>query len=242
MDHSAGKPVDARVLKAMLPYMKTSYGNPSSVHSFGQKAQQAIKKARMRVSQLVNAERAETIIFTSGATESNNMAIKGITQRYKDQGKHIITSEIEHMSVLNPCKFLTNQGFKATFLPVDKHGLVNLERLEEEVTSETILVSIMYANGEIGTIQPIKEISRIVHEKNCLLHSDATAATGQLGIDVGKEDIDILHLFQRHVRTTRHGSLIFEKGSANRTVNSWRRAGKRIKIRNRKHSQYSRIW
>ena len=118
------------------------------------------------------------------------------------------------MSVLNPCKFLTNQGFKATFLPVDKHGLVNLERLEEEVTSETILVSIMYANGEIGTIQPIKEISRIVHEKNCLLHSDATAATGQLGIDVGKEDIDILTISSNDMYGPQGtGALYLKKGT-----------------------------
>ncbi|MGD8566052.1 MAG: cysteine desulfurase family protein [Candidatus Bathyarchaeota archaeon] len=213
MDHSAGKPVDIRVLKAMLPHMETYYGNPSSVHFLGQKAQQAIEEARLKVSQLVEAERAESIIFTSGATESNNMVIKGIAHRYKDKGKHIITSEIEHMSVLNPCKFLTNQGFKVTLLPVNKQGLVNMKRLEEEVTNETILVSIIYANGEIGTIQPIREISRIVHEKNCLLHSDATAANGQLKIDVEKENIDLLTISSNDMYGPQGtGALYLKKG------------------------------
>ena len=192
MDHTAGRPLDPRVLKAMLPYMKSLYGNPSSVHSFGQEARQAIEEARTKVAELINAEKKESIIFTSGATESNNTAIKGVAYRNKDRGTHIITSSIEHMSVLNPCKFLMTKGFKVTFLPVDQHGFVDLESLEKELTSETILVSIMYANGEIGTIQPIKKISQIVHEKNAYLHVDATAANGQVPIDVDNEGIDLL--------------------------------------------------
>ena len=159
MDHSAGRPVDPRVIGAMLPYEGSFHVNPSSVHSFGQETKQALENARVKVAELINAERKESIIFTSGATESNNMAIKGIAYRNKERGSHIITSSIEHMSVLNPCKFLTTKGFKVTFLPVDQYGFVDLKSLEEQLTDETILVSIMYANGEIGTIQPIKEIS-----------------------------------------------------------------------------------
>ena len=194
MDHTAGKPVDPRVIEAMLPYMRSFYGNPSSLHFFGQKPRRALEEARAKVAELINAEKKETIIFTSGATESDNMAIKGVAYRNRDRGTHIITSSVEHMSVINPCKFLKTRGFELTFLPVDKQGLVNLESLEKELTEKTILVSIMYANGEIGTIQPIKEISQIVHSKNAHLHVDATAANGQVPLDIRKEGIDLLTL------------------------------------------------
>jgi cysteine desulfurase len=192
MDYAAGRPVDPRILEAMLPYEKSFYFNPSSVHSSGQGARKALEESRAKVAELINAPKKESIIFTSGATEGNNMAIKGFAHRNKDRGTHIITSSIEHMSVLNPCKFLATRGFKVTFLPVDKYGVVNLESLEKELTDETILVSIMYANGEIGTIQPIKEISKIVHGKKAQLHVDATAANGQVPIDVKNEGIDML--------------------------------------------------
>ena len=214
MDHTAGKPVDPRVMEAMLPYMKSLYANPSSVHSFGQEASQALEEARTKVAELINAERKESIIFTSGATESNNMAIKGVAYRNRDRGTHIITSSIEHMSVLNPCKFLMTRGFKATFLPVDQYGFVDLESLEEELTDETILVSIMYANGEIGTIQPIKEISQIVHSKNACLHVDATAANGQLPIDVRSEGIDLLVISSNDMYGPKgFGALYIKKGT-----------------------------
>jgi len=192
MDYSAGRPLDPRVVEAMLLYFKSFHVNPSSFYSFGQKARQAVEDAREKVADLVSAQRKELVIFTSGATESNNMAIKGVAHRNKERGKHIITSNIEHMSVLNPCKYLMTRGFKVTFLPVDHFGFVDVKRLEEELTDETILVSIMYANGEIGTIQPIKEISEIVHSKSVYLHVDATAANGQVQIDVDKEGIDLL--------------------------------------------------
>lgn len=192
MDHTAGRPVDPRVIEAMFSYEKSFQVNPSSVHSFGQEARKALEGARAKVSELINAERKESIIFTSGATESNNMAIKGSAYRNKERGTHIISSSVEHMSVLNPCKFLTTKGFKVTFLPVDQYGFVDLKSLEEKLTDETILVSIMYANGEIGTIQPIKKISQIVHSKNAYLHVDATAANGQVPIDVKNEGIDLL--------------------------------------------------
>ena len=214
MDHAAGRPVDTRVIEAMSPYMKSLCGNPSSVHSFGQEARQALEEARTKVAELINAESRESIFLTSGATESNNMAIKGVAHRNKDQGRHIITSSIEHMSVLNPCKFLMTGGFKATFLSVDQYGLVNLTSLEEELTNETILVSIMHANGEIGTFQPMKEISQIVHGKNAYLHVDATAANGQVPIDVNNEGIDLLTISSNDMYGPKGvGALYIKKGT-----------------------------
>jgi cysteine desulfurase len=192
MDHSAGKPVDSRVVETMLPFMKSAFGNPSSLHTYGQEARKALEESRAKIAELVNAEKKESIIFTSGATESNNLAIKGTANRYKDRGNRVLTSSVEHMSVVNPCKYLTTKGFETVFLPVDQYGLLNLNALEKELTDKTILVTIVYANGEIGTIQPIEEISKIVHGKNAYLHIDATAACGQVPIDVRTEGIDLL--------------------------------------------------
>jgi len=192
MDHAAGKPVDSRVAEAMLPFMKSAFGNPSSLHTYGQEARKALEESRAKIAELVNAEKKESIIFTSGATESNNLAIKGTANRYKDRGNRILTSSVEHMSVVNPCKNLTTKGFETVFLPVDQYGLLNLGALEKELTDKTILVTIVYANGEIGTIQPIEEISKIVHGKNAYLHVDATVACGQVPIDVRTEGIDLL--------------------------------------------------
>jgi cysteine desulfurase len=192
MDGAAGRPVEPRVIEAMLPYMKSSYGNPSSLHVFGQEAKGAVEEARARIAGLVNAERKESIIFTSGATESNNMAIKGVANRNKDRGNRLLASGVEHMSVVNTCKFLSTRGFEAAFLPVDKYGFLNVESLQKELTDKTVLVSVVYANGEIGTIEPIKEISKIVHAKNAYLHVDATAACGQVPVDVKNEGIDLL--------------------------------------------------
>jgi cysteine desulfurase len=213
MDHTAGRPVDPRVIEAMLPYMKSLYGNPSSIHSFGQEARQALEEARTKVAESINAESKESIFLTSGATESNNMAIKGVAHRSQDHGRHIITSSVEHMSVLNPCKFLMTKGFKVTFLPVDQYGFVNTTSLGEELTNETILVSIMYANGEIGTIQPIKEISQMVHRNNAYLHVDAAAANGQVPIDVNDEGIDLLTISSNDMYGPKGvGALYIKKG------------------------------
>jgi cysteine desulfurase len=192
MDHSAGKPVDSQVVETMLPFIKSAFGNPSSLHTYGQEARKALEESRAKIAELVNAEKKESIIFTSGATESNNLAIKGIANRYRDRGNRILTSSVEHMSVVNPCKYLTTKGFETVFLPVDQYGFLNLNALEKELTDKTILVTIVYANGEIGTIQPIEEISKIVHGKNAYLHVDATAACGQVPIDVRTEGIDLL--------------------------------------------------
>jgi len=192
MDYSAGKPVDSRVINEMLPYLNAHYGNPSSLHTLGQEAKQTLEKSREVVAKLINAEKPETIVFTSGATESNNLAIMGTANRNKNRGSKILTSSIEHMSVVNSCKLMTRRGFQVSFLPVNKFGLLDIEQLEAELDDKTTLVSIVYANGEIGTIQPIKEISKIVHTKKAFLHVDATAACGQIPIDVQDENIDLL--------------------------------------------------
>ena len=189
----SGMPIDKRVLDVMRLYFDTHYGNPSSTHGFGNEARQAIDDARNKVATLVGAETKE-ILFTSGGTESNNLAIKGAAYRNKNKGSHIITSSIEHMSVINPCKDLSKQGFQTTYLPVNPYGTVDVEALKDAVTDKTILVSIMYANNEIGTIQPISEISEIVHDKGGLLHVDAVAAAGQIQIEVQKDNIDLLSL------------------------------------------------
>ncbi|MDD4326585.1 MAG: cysteine desulfurase family protein [Candidatus Bathyarchaeota archaeon] len=192
LDYAAGKPVDPRVKEVMLPYLEKSFGNPSSLHHLGQEAKTAISQARKQVAELINAEKPENIIFTSGATESNNLAIKGLVNRYKDQGTKILTSKVEHMSIVNPIKYLTTKGFESILIPVDKYGVLDLKALDKEVDEKTVLVTITYANSELGTIEPIKEISRIVHEKNKILHVDATAAAGQVPIDVQDLGIDAL--------------------------------------------------
>ena len=213
MDHAAGRTVEPRVIEAMLPYMKSSYGNPSSLHVFGQEAKRAVEEARAKVAALINAEKKESIIFTSGATESNNLAIKGVANRNKDKGTRILTSSVEHMSVVNTCKFLTTKGFEAVFLPVDKYGFLNLESLQKELTDKTVLVSIVYANGEIGTIEPIREISKIVHAKNAYLHVDATAACGQIPVDVKSEGIDLLTISSNDMYGPRGlGALYLKEG------------------------------
>ena len=194
MDHAAGRPVDARVLEAMMPYFTQRYGNPSSMHSPGNEARSAIEEARGEVAELIGAVRKEEIIFTSGGTESNNLALRGAAFRNRDKGNRIITSSIEHMSVMNPCKDLGKQGFEVAYLPVDKYGMIDVGDLEKEINDKTVLVSIMYANGEIGTIEPIREISEVVHRKGALLHVDAVAAAGQVPIDVKDENIDLLSL------------------------------------------------
>lgn len=211
MDHASGKPVDRRVIEAMLPYMKDAYGNPSSLHTFGQEAKHALESARIKVAELIGAEKKESIIFTSGATESNNLAVKGVAARYKDRGKRILTSSIEHMSVVNPVKYLTTQGFESLFLPVDKYGFLKLENLEKELTDTTTLVTIIYASSEIGTVQHIREISRIVHSKNAILHIDATAACGQVPIDVKSDGIDLLTISSNDIYGPRGVGALYAK-------------------------------
>ncbi|MEM2107626.1 MAG: cysteine desulfurase NifS [Candidatus Bathyarchaeia archaeon] len=194
MDYAAGAPVDERVLEAMMPFFTLKHGNPSSPHYFGNEAKRAISEARGRVASLIGAEKDEEIIFTSGGTESNNLAIMGLAYRNRPKGDHVITSSIEHMSVINAFKHLSKQGFKVTYTPVDRYGILDIEELEKEITDKTVLVSVMYANGEIGTIEPIKEIGEIAHSRGAYFHVDAVAAAGQIPIDVEKENIDLLSL------------------------------------------------
>jgi len=192
MDHTAGMPVDPSVIEAMLPYYTEKYGNPSSLHSWGNEARKALEDSRAKIVDLIGAKKPEEIFFTSGGTESNNTAIKGVTKRNKDRGNHIVTTSIEHMSIINPCKSLMKQGFEVTFVPVDRYGVVDLQALENAITDKTTLVSVAYANGEIGTIQPIKEISEIIHHKGASFHVDAVAACGQIPINVQTESIDLM--------------------------------------------------
>jgi cysteine desulfurase len=212
MDHTAGRPVDERVIEAMLPYMKMSFGNAASIHSFGDAPRKALEEARSKIANLINADKKESVVFTSGATESNNTAIKGTAFRSRDK-KQIVASSIEHMSVMNPCKYLKTRGFELAFVPVDNYGFVDLGFLEKSITENTFLVTIMYANGEIGTIEPIKEISDIVHKKNAYLHVDATAACGQVPIDVRKDGIDLLTLSSNDMYGPRGvGALYIKQG------------------------------
>jgi len=191
MDYAATTPVDPRVLKAMLPYFSKKFGNTMSLHSFGIEAKKALEESRATIADLMNAK-TEEIIFTSSATESNNLALKGIAFANKDKGRHIIVSKIEHHCVLDSAKWLEKQGFEVTYLPVDKYGIVDLGELERSIRKDTILVSIMHANNEIGTIEPIEEIGKICREKGVYFHTDAAQSFGKIPIDVEKMNIDLL--------------------------------------------------
>ena len=192
MDHGSASPVDARVLEAMMPFFENDIGNPSSLHSQGRKAKRELENARISVAKLIGAPNPKSVIFTSCATESNNLALRGAAMRYKDKGNHIITTSIEHMSVMNTLKDLQRNGFDVTYIPVDKDGLLNPDQVKNAITDKTILISVMYANGEIGTIQPIREIGEIASERKIMFHVDGTQACGKIPVDVEKEHIDIL--------------------------------------------------
>jgi cysteine desulfurase len=194
LDHISSKPIDPRVLEFAKGYLEQTYGNPSSLHSVGLEAKRAIEDARGKVAELINAEKDNTIVFTASATEANNLAIRGTAMRNIRKGKDVAASAIEHISVLNPLKELQKNGFTFNLIPVDSTGLVDLEKLEEGLTEHTIITSIAYANNEIGTIQPIREISERVHRRGMYLHVDATAAAAYIPIDVKADGIDLLTL------------------------------------------------
>src|SRR5258705_8119455 len=192
MDYHATTPVDPRVVETMLPYFTERFGNAASRnHSFGWTAEEAVENGRAQVARLINATPKE-IIFTSGATESNNLAIKGVAEMYREKGNHIITQVTEHKAVLDTCKKLEKQGFRVTYLPVQADGLIDIEDLKRALDDKTILVSIMYANNEIGVLQPIAEIGKFCHEKGVLFHTDAVQAVGKVPVDVQKDNIDVL--------------------------------------------------
>ena len=195
LDNNATTPVDPRVLEAMLPYFTTRFGNAASKsHAFGWEADAAVDSAREQVARLIGAVSPREIVFTSGATESDNLAIKGVAEAYHDKGNHIITCVTEHKAVLDSCKVLAKHGFEVTYLPVAPDGLVDVERVRDAITDKTILISIMAANNEIGTIHPIKEIGRLAKEKQILFHSDATQGVGKFPINVEDMGIDLLSL------------------------------------------------
>jgi cysteine desulfurase len=194
MDNHATTALDPRVLEAMLPYMTKIYGNAASRnHQFGWEAEQGVELAREQIAKLIGATPKE-IIFTSGATEGNNLAIKGVAEMYREKGNHIITQVTEHKAVLDTCKRLEKNGFRVTYLPVQPDGLVSVADIEAAMTPETILVTIMYANNEIGVINPIAEIGRLCHAKGVLFHTDGVQAVGKIPVNVQTENIDLLSL------------------------------------------------
>ena len=194
MDNHATTPVDPRVLEEMLPYFTGKFGNAASRnHSFGWAGEEAVETARERIAKLIGATTKE-IVFTSGATESDNLAIKGVAEMYREKGNHIITAVTEHKAVLDTCKRLEKYGYRVTYLPVQKDGLVDLDDLKRAIDDKTILVTIMAANNEIGVLQPIAEIGKLCHEKGVIFHTDATQAVGKVPIDVVKQNLDLVSI------------------------------------------------
>jgi cysteine desulfurase len=192
LDNNATTPMDPRVLEAMLPYFTDSFGNAASRnHSFGWKAEEAVDYAREQIAALINAD-AREIIFTSGATESNNLAIKGIFEMYAEKGNHFITVETEHKAVLDTCKHIEKTGAEITYLKTDTQGMISLKQVEEALKPNTVLVSIMYANNEIGVIQPVREIAALCKSRGVLFHTDATQAVGKVPVDVMADGIDLM--------------------------------------------------
>ncbi len=192
MDYHATTPVDPRVLEAMLPYFTSTFGNAASrSHTFGWEAEEAVNAARRHIAELIGADKPKEIVFTSGATESDNLAIKGVAHFYRSKGNHIITTQIEHKAVLDTCKRLEKEGFEVTYLPVDAEGLVSPESVAEAITDKTILVSVMLANNEIGTIQPLKEIGAITRKRGVVLHTDAVQGIGKTPFDVSEFNVDL---------------------------------------------------
>lgn len=193
LDYNASTPLDKEVIDAMRPYLEGYFGNPSSSHRYGIKTRAAVEKARQQVAELLECQPGE-IIFTSGGTESNNFALKGIAGVRKSEGNHIITSRIEHPAVTEVCRWLAGQGFDVSYIPVDEYGLLDLQELEAALTSRTILISVMHANNEVGTIQPLAEISRIARKQGLIFHSDAAQSVGKIPVRVDDLGVDLLSI------------------------------------------------
>ncbi|MDI6717320.1 MAG: aminotransferase class V-fold PLP-dependent enzyme, partial [Actinomycetota bacterium] len=191
MDYAATTPVHPEVVEAMMPYFTENFGNPSSLYTLGRNARGAIEEARDRIAAFIGADSRE-IVFTGGGTESDNFAIKGVAYANENKGNHIITTPIEHHAVLEPIHFLEKRGFAVTYLPVDEHGMVDPADVEKAITNKTILVSIMHANNEVGTIEPISEIGKITREKGIYFHTDAVQTFGHIPVDVNELGVDLL--------------------------------------------------
>jgi cysteine desulfurase len=222
LDHNATTPVHPEVLEAMLPYYKDKFGNASSIHSFGRETKVALEESREKVAKFINASPQE-IYFTSGGTESDNLAIKGTAFANRKKGKQIITSKIEHHAILESCKFLEKEGFQVTYLPVDKYGLVDPDDLKKALRENTILVSIMHANNEVGTIQPIEELCKIAKKRGAYFHTDAVQSVGKMPVDVQKLDVDMLSMSGHKIYGPKGvGAIYIKKGTR---VISWSHGG-----------------
>jgi len=211
LDYAATTPVDPRVLKTMLPYFTEKFGNSVSLHSFGEEAKKALEKSRSIMAKAINAKNKNEIIFTSSATESNNLAIKGIAFANQNRGKHIIISSIEHSCVLKSAEWLEKQGFKITKIKVDKYGLIGPKNIEKAIRKDTILISIIHANNEIGTIEPIEEIGRICEKRKVYFHTDAVQSFAKIPIDVQKMKVDLLTASSHKLYGPKGAALLYIK-------------------------------